>query len=126
MLVKNWIWRQTVLNMMSYLPILVMLLILFILLRNQKVVIGKRIIKKRKLEGKTEMIELAKRFIEKECILYAFDSNHQYIGTIKEVSDNAILVENDGTVEAINLDFIIRIREFPKNKKGKKKAVVLD
>jgi len=35
-------------------------------------------------------------------------------------------VEKNGTVEAINLDFVIRIREFPKNKKGKKKSVVLD
>ena len=37
----------------------------------------------------------------------------------------AILVEKNGTSEAINLDFVIRIREFPKNKKGKK-SVVLD
>ena len=32
----------------------------------------------------------------------------------------------DRTLEAINLDFVIRIREYPKNKKGKKKSVVLD
>lgn len=29
-------------------------------------------------------------------------------------------------MEAINLDFVIRIREYPKNKKGKKKTVALD
>jgi len=39
---------------------------------------------------------------------------------------SAILVEKNGAVEAINLDFVIRIREYPKNKKGKKKSVVLD
>ena len=49
----------------------------------------------------------------------------QFEGVIKEVSDRAILVEKNGTSEAINLDFVIRIREFPKNKKGKK-SVVLD
>ena len=59
-------------------------------------------------------------------MIYAFDSSHQFEGVIKEVTDGAILVENDGKVEAINLDFVIRIREFPKNKKGKKKSVVLD
>ena len=32
----------------------------------------------------------------------------------------------DGKIEAINLDFVIRIREYPRNKKGKKKSVVLD
>lgn len=78
------------------------------------------------MEGNTEMKELAKKFIDKECLIYAFDSSHQFEGIIKEVTDGAILVEKAGTVEAINLDFVIRIREFPKTKKGKKKSVVLD
>ena len=72
------------------------------------------------------MKELAKRFIDKECLITAFDSNHQFEGVIKEVSDGAILVEKKESVEAINLDFVIRIREYPRNKKGKKKSVVLD
>lgn len=72
------------------------------------------------------MKELAKRFVDKECLITAFDSNHQFEGVIKKVSDNAILVEKKESVEAINLDFIIRIREYPRNKKGKKKSVVLD
>ena len=72
------------------------------------------------------MIELAKRFIDKKCLIYAFDSTHQYEGIIKEVTAGAILVEKDGKIEAINLDFVIRIRECPRNKKGKKKSVVLD
>ena len=72
------------------------------------------------------MIELSKRFIGKECIIYAFDGSHQFEGVIKEVSDGAILIEKDEKLEAINLDFVIRIREYPRNKKGKKKSVVLD
>ena len=72
------------------------------------------------------MRELAKRFMDKECIISAFYSNHQFDGVIKEVSDSAILIEKSGKTEAINLDFVIRIREYPKNKKGKKKSVVLD
>jgi len=72
------------------------------------------------------MIELAKKFIGKECLIYAFDSNHQFEGIIKEVVDGAILLENKGQIEAINLDFVIRIREYPRNKKGKKQSVVLD
>ena len=72
------------------------------------------------------MIELAKRFIGKECIIYAFDSNHQFEGIVKEVSDNAILLEKDGKLEALNLDFVIRIREYPRKKNGKKKSVILD
>ena len=78
------------------------------------------------MECNKEMKELAKRFIGKECIIYSFDGNHQYDGIIKEVTDGAILVEKSGNMEAINIDFVIRIREFPRNKKGKKKAVVAD
>jgi len=115
------------LNPSTYIPIIILWIIIFyVLFRNRRAVVAKQIIKKRKMEGNTEMKELAKRFIDKECLISSFDSNHQFEGVIKEVSDSAILVEKNGTVEAINLDFVIRIREFPKNKKGKKKSVVLD
>ena len=70
------------------------------------------------------MLELAKRFIEKECIIYTF--NNQVVGTIKEISTNAIMLEKNGVQEAVNLDFVVRIREYPKKKNGKKKSVVLD
>ncbi len=72
------------------------------------------------------MKELAKRFIDKQCLVYAFDSNHQFEGVIKEVTDGAILLEKNGKTEAVNLDFIIRIREYPRKKNGKKQSVVLD
>lgn len=112
-------------NPSTYIPIIILWIIIFyVIFRNRRAVIARQIIKKRKMEGNTEMKELAKRFIDKECLISSFDSNHQFEGVIKEVSDSAILVEKNGTVEAINLDFVIRIREYPKNKKGKKKLVV--
>jgi len=115
------------LNPSTYIPIIILwIIIFFVIFRNRRAVVARQIIKKRKLEGNAEMKELAKRYINKECLISSFDSNHQFEGVIKEVSDSAILVEKNGTVEAINLDFVIRIREYPKNKKGKKKSVVLD
>ena len=72
------------------------------------------------------MKELATRFINKECLIYSFDGGRQFDGVIKEVTDGAILLEKDGKIEALNLDFVIRIREYPRNKNGKKKSVVLD
>lgn len=108
-------------------PAYIILIIIFIavLVQNRnKTVWLKQFIKSKKTEDKTEMLELAKRFIDKECLIYTFNS--QITGTIKEVSDGAILIENGGSVEAVNADYIVRIREYPKNKKGKKKSVVLD
>ena len=48
------------------------------------------------------MKELAKRFIDKECVISSFDGNHQYEGIIKEVTDGAILVEKDGMKDDID------------------------
>lgn len=110
----------------SYIPIIVLFIIIFIMLRNRRAVVARKVIKKRNMEDRIKMKELAKRFIGKECIIYAFDSNHQFDGVITEVSEGALLIEKDEKAEAINLDFVIRIREYPRNKKGKKKSVVLD
>ena len=108
--------------MSSYIPIFLLLIIIFITQRNEKAVL-KNIIKKRKTED-SEMFELAQKFINKECIIYTFNS--QIIGTINEVNEGGILIEKSGTLEAVNFDFIVRIREYPKNKNGKKKSVILD
>ena len=112
-------------NASTYIAIIVMwIIIIYALLRNREAVIIRQIIKKRQIGGNTEMKELAKRFIDKECVISAFDSNHQFDGIIKEVTDGAILIEKEEKLEAINLDFVIRIREYPTNKKGKKKLVI--
>ena len=73
------------------------------------------------------MKELAKRFLEKECIIYTITSNDSSIqGVIKEIDDGGMLIEkNTGENELINLDFITRIREYPRKKNGKKKGIVL-
>ncbi|MBQ8228014.1 MAG: hypothetical protein IJZ88_03275 [Clostridia bacterium] len=70
------------------------------------------------------MYELAQKFLGKECIIYTFNS--QLSGTIKEVNESGILVEKSGSLEVINIDFVVRIREYPLNKNGKKKSVILD
>ena len=77
---------------------------------------------KRAKGEKSEMLELAKRFIEKDCIIYLFDGS-QYTGVIKEVVDNAMLIEENGELIAVNLEFVARLKEFPKNKKGKRKSI---
>lgn len=48
------------------------------------------------------MKELAKSFIDKECVISSFDGNHQYEGVIREVTDGAILVEKNGKIEALD------------------------
>ena len=70
------------------------------------------------------MYELAKAFIGKECFIYTVNS--QLTGTVTEVTEGALLLNNGKETEILNLDYIVRIREYPRRKDGKKKSVVLD
>ena len=96
----------------SFLPIWILLFVILPAQRRRKRTILANTILNKGLENK-EMFELAKRFIEKECIIYAFDGN-QYTGVIKEVNEGAILIEKKGNTEAINLSFVVRIKEIRK------------
>ena len=70
------------------------------------------------------MTDIIKNYIGLDCIIYTMNS--QLTGVIKTVDGNWITVENGESVQAVNLDYVIRIREHPKNKKGMKKAIVTD
>lgn len=74
------------------------------------------------------MKELVKQFIGKECIIYTITSNDSSLsGVIKEIGDGGMLVERKtGEQEIINLEFVTRIREYPRKKNGKKKDIVLN
>ena len=84
-------------------------------------------IKNKKKEAEA-MEALAKQFTGKECIIYTINSNDGSIaGIIREVSGGGMLIEDArGQLQAVNLEYVTRIREYPRNKKGKKESVILD
>ena len=109
----------------TFLPILILFIILYTQRQREKAAMYRIINRKNGTKGDSaQMRELAKRFTDKECIIYTFNS--QLEGVIKEVSDGAMIVEKNGTLEAVNLDFVTRIREYPRKKNGKKKSIVID
>lgn len=68
------------------------------------------------------MKELAQKFISKECLIYSIASEAGVQkGVIKEITENGILLDYNGNLQAINLEYVTRIREWPRNAKGKKK-----
>ena len=102
-------------SFVSFLPIWILLLVILpAQSRRKRTVIINKILNN-ELEN-TKMFELAKRFIEKECVIHTFDGN-QYSGTVKEVTEGAMLIEKRGATEVINLNFVVRIKEIVKNKK---------
>lgn len=69
------------------------------------------------------MNNVLERFIEKDVIISTMnDSISTVYGIIKEVNEKWITIDtkNNG-LDMINIEYITRIREYPVNKKGKKK-----
>ncbi|MBQ6601027.1 MAG: hypothetical protein IIX36_05230 [Clostridia bacterium] len=109
--------------MESYIGVFIIFIVLAFIYRQERLRIIKRKIDKRK-GRKTEMLKLAEQFIGKRCLFYTFNS--QVAGTVKEIGENGILIEEKENLQIINPDYIVRIREYPKNKKGKYKDVIFD
>lgn len=105
--------------------VLLFLVILPWITRQKKIAaIRHRLNRKKRGEESDAMQELAKQFIGKECIIYTVMGADSAIkGTIAEVSDGGIIVERADGREAVNLEYITRIREWPRNAKGKKKQI---
>ena len=110
-------------------PAIMMLILLFVILSQEKrknILAARTILRKKNQKETVVMKETAKRFIGERCIVY-FIGGNQSVGVIKEVNETAIVIDDGkGIDEALNLDFVARIRQYPKNKKGKDKKVVLD
>ena len=110
----------------SYLVIIAVLIIFFCIRRRRRTW---QILNQRKQNKENVVMkELAKQFIGEECIIYTIASNDGSIqGVIKEIDDGGMVIErNSGEREIVNLDFVTRIRQYPRKKNGKKKDIVWD
>ena len=80
-------------------------------------------IKRRK--GVNTMNEMIKEYIGKEVIVTDGYSTG-VVGVVVRVEENWLeLEEKNGNKQIVNTDYISRIKEYPRNKNGKKKAVVV-
>ncbi len=104
---------------------LIFLVIIPWIKRQKTIAAVRHILNHKKYKGESSaMKELAEKFIGKECVIYTVTGTDSTIkGTIKEVGDGGIIVERPDGIEAVNLEYITRIREWPRNAKGKKKQI---
>ncbi len=70
------------------------------------------------------MSDMISEYIGKECLIYTMNS--QLTGVITRISDGWMSVDNGKETEAVNLDFVVRVRLYPRSKSGKKKSIVTD
>ena len=89
--------------------------------RRKRYVSNRLIMRKRMINmGKNwrkEMKELAQRFMGKDVYVKLLDGNAD--GIVKEVTDSGIVLENKDNLQVINLDYVMKIREYP-YKNGKR------
>ena len=116
--------------MTNYLWIVVILIIFLCIRKKRRTAAAVWQIQNRRKQNKEILVmkELARQFIGEDCIIYTITSNDGSLqGVIKEIDDGGMVIErNSGEREIINLDFVTRIRQYPKKKNGKKKSVVFD
>lgn len=116
--------------MAYYLWIIVFLIIFLYIRKKRRTAAAVWQIQNRRKQNKEILVmkELAKQFIGKECIIYTITSNDGSVqGVIKEIDDGGMIIERkSGEREIVNLDFVTRIREYPRKKNGKKKNVLED
>lgn len=115
--------------MINYLWIAVILIIFLCIRKKRWTTAAVWQIQNRRKHNKEILVmkELAKQFTGEECIIYTITSNDGTIqGVIREIDDGGMIIErNSGEREIINLDFVTRIRQYPKKKNGKKKSLII-
>lgn len=102
--------------------LLIVLFLIYLPLKKRRRVAASRIIAKNKFGKQNEkenkiMKEFAQRFIGKDVYIKLLDGNAD--GFIKEVTDDGIILESNGNLQVVNLNYVLKIREYP-YKKGKR------
>lgn len=116
--------------MVNYLWIVVLLIVFLCIRKKRRTAAAVWQIQNQRKQDRERLVmkELAKQFIGEECIIYTITSNDGSVqGVIKEIDGGGMMIErNSGEREIVNLDFVTRIRQYPRKKNGKKKGIVLD
>lgn len=101
--------------------ICLLMMVLILQAKRRKKTAAVRHVKRKRMERKI-MLEMLERFVGKECVVYVIEG--QLTGTVRELRDGWIILENSKGTEAVNAEYVTRIKEYPKNKKGKKTLVI--
>ena len=71
------------------------------------------------------MSEIFNKYIGKDCIVYtSYSSSSAIECNVTGVSDNWLCIRTRDGEEVINFDYIVRVKEHPVNKNGKKISVI--
>ncbi|MCM1505935.1 MAG: hypothetical protein NC177_02215 [Ruminococcus flavefaciens] len=68
--------------------------------------------------------EALQRFVDdkEECVIY-LDNEQMVIARVLEIGDGFIRIDEKDSESIVNIEYIVRVRTYPKNDKGKKKSI---
>ncbi len=70
------------------------------------------------------MSEMIKRFIDKEVLIDVINSEAAIQGIVKEADDSWVVIDTKNYgLDMIKIEYITRIREYPRKANGKKKQI---
>lgn len=99
-------------------------LLLFLYYQRQRVKKLLNVLRIKRKRGVKPMAYIIESFLGKDCLLN-LASGGTADGIVRSVSEGWVTLEDqDGKLQAVNMDYVSRIREYPKNKNGKRKMVV--
>lgn len=104
----------------SYLVLLMLVLALLLLRRKRWMRAVQHLKRTQRVIGKERerMRELAQRLLGKDCYVNLVEGTAD--GILREVTAGGLVLEKDGKLQIVNLDYVVRLREYPYNKKGKR------
>lgn len=106
-----------------YFILLIAILYLYLPQKRRRKYKAGNIVKKRltnQEENRKIMRELVQRFMDKDVYINLLEGKAD--GVVKEVTDSGVVLENKEGIQIINLDYIMKIREYP-YKKGKRATI---
>lgn len=100
-----------------YFILLIMVFLIYLPRKKRKKYVAKnRMINKNEKE-RAILKELMQSFVGKDVFVKLLEGNAD--GIVKEVTDGGMVLENKNGLQILNLDYIIKIREYP-YKNGKR------
>lgn len=100
----------------------IVVIFLFVIVFHDKKKRNKQIEILRKIRNRRNRImngDMLKIFVGKDCVVYTVD---KYVsGVIEQINDNWLNIKTKDGLEMLNIEYIVRVKEYPLDKNGKKK-----
>lgn len=104
--------------------IVALILIYFPRKKRRRFIVSQKKLKnkilRKDMKEKNIMKELAQRFIGKDCYIKLLEGSAD--GFVKDVTESGIMLEKEGQIQVVNLDYVMKIQEYP-YKKGKRATI---